>query len=1114
MPRILNLFVRRRLTLVVRGLAPVLLFIVATLRAAAQASAPEVASETTITNMAQFWRLSPERQRRQCHARMEILVYYSDSDWNVFWGRSDGLDTFLPLRGLPQPLRPGDRILIDGPVLPASQEFAWDKTTLRILSQSNQLAAVSARGKLLDIEELKSEFVEIDALVDSCQQLVPTILRLNLVADNTYLTAWVHLDDPTQPVPDLQGKLVRIRGIYSPTLDPLGKLALLVLWTPGLSQVETIGSLADDPRFSLPVSSSKDLTGADPKALVRVAGVVRSQQSGEAVTIWDDLGQIRVLTKQRQPVHLGDWIEAIGYPKIEGYDRLLQSGLFRLAEKPDLEANTNAANGARLHLADQVRSLGLESLASQPAVSLEGEVTWADAQTGFIFIQDSSGGIRVQQNRLASGRRIQTGMLLDVDGVAAMGEYAPLVTNAVAHPAGTLDTPVAPLISLEQALTGTEDGHWIQLRGYVRAATNGPQWLTLQLVAPGGEFIAQVPKEDATLAPPGSAVLIRGVCVARADARRQLTGIEIWTTITDSVQTEQLPPPDVFALPPRPISSLRQFDVFNSLNQRVRTAGTVTLQVPGQYLFLQAGVSSLFALSHQTEPLYPGDQVDIVGFPGTDRGRFLLREAVYRRAARGSEPAPKVLNTLSTASEDLDGLLVQTEGTLLDVMTEPGETRLVIQGDGRIFGAKLEGAAPLAANELAPNSKLAVSGVYRIQRDEYGQPMSFLLSLRNRGDIRVLQPPPWWTLRKISFFLAGGLPVLLLALFWGLQTRRKNQLLQRAQVELRVAHDRLEERVAERTRELNEEVAARKRALDRLSEAQQRLLLASRQAGMAEVATGILHNVGNTLNSVNISASVIGDHLPRLRIDSFSQAVALLNAQNGDLGTFLAQDPRGRALPGYLQKLAAAMRQTEQTLLAEVQSLTKQIDHIKAVVAWQQGFARSSGFYETLNPVDLMEDALLLNQGDYKRHGIEVVREFAASAPITADRHKILQILINLLANARQSLAASQAAVKRVVLRIQLPGDNRVRFEVSDNGIGIPPENLELVFSLGFTTKATGHGFGLHSGANGAKEMGGRLFALSDGAGLGATFVLELPVAPSTGPSLPSAAGAPIKQPL
>ena len=73
--------------------------------------------------------------------------------------------------------------------------------------------------------------------------------------------------------------------------------------------------------------------------------------------------------------------------------------------------------------------------------------------------------------------------------------------------------------------------------------------------------------------------------------------------------------------------------------------------------------------------------------------------------------------------------------------------------------------------------------------------------------------------------------------------------------------------------------------------------------------------------------------------------------------------------------------------------------------------------------------------------------------------------------------------------------------EVTDNGEGIPKENLTRIFQHGFTTKKTGHGFGLHSGSNAAREMGGSLNVRSDGTGTGATFILELPLNKNAAPS-------------
>lgn len=160
----------------------------------------------------------------------------------------------------------------------------------------------------------------------------------------------------------------------------------------------------------------------------------------------------------------------------------------------------------------------------------------------------------------------------------------------------------------------------------------------------------------------------------------------------------------------------------------------------------------------------------------------------------------------------------------------------------------------------------------------------------------------------------------------------------------------------------------------------------------------------------------------------------------------------------------------------------------------QQNYAKVSGAYENLDPAELVEDALRLNVAAFERHHIELVREFEENNPkVCVDRHKFLQILINLLRNAKHAMEDVSERERRMVIRVGMASPDRVKIVVSDNGIGIPPENLTKIFNHGFTTKKDGHGFGLHSGANAAKEMGGSLTAHSEGPGQGAEFSLELP---------------------
>jgi PAS domain S-box-containing protein len=272
------------------------------------------------------------------------------------------------------------------------------------------------------------------------------------------------------------------------------------------------------------------------------------------------------------------------------------------------------------------------------------------------------------------------------------------------------------------------------------------------------------------------------------------------------------------------------------------------------------------------------------------------------------------------------------------------------------------------------------------------------------------------------------------------------------------------------------------------------LMEASRQAGMAEVATGVLHNVGNVLNSVNVSANLLSEKLLQSRTPNLAKVAVLLREHSSELGDFLTNDSRGRQLPLYLHQLAERLASEQTLLLNEVGCLAKNVEHIKNIVAMQQAYARPAGITESVQVVDLVEDAFRINHGALARHSIQIRREYEPHLrSLTIDKHKVLQILVNLVSNAAHACAQAPQDNKRLTVRLTDGGD-RVRISVSDNGVGIARENLTRIFSLGFTTRPDGHGFGLHSGALAAREMGGSLLSHSDGPGLGATFVLELPI--------------------
>jgi ligand-binding sensor domain-containing protein/signal transduction histidine kinase len=365
---------------------------------------------------------------------------------------------------------------------------------------------------------------------------------------------------------------------------------------------------------------------------------------------------------------------------------------------------------------------------------------------------------------------------------------------------------------------------------------------------------------------------------------------------------------------------------------------------------------------------------------------------------------------------------------------------------------------------------------------------------------------------QTSWFLALvgliALAVLLGAYRW--RVRR----LHRKQRQLQEAHNVLEIKVKERTAELAEEIETRKRAqveiesqkasLEKEVEERKRmelivhsthrqLMVASRRAGQAEVATNVIHNVGNVLNSVNVSAGILSDRLRHLGAGKLDRAVGLLREHASDLPEFLKDNPRGQKLVPFLEVFAGSLSRTQTELTSEVKCLAEHVEHIKEIVALQQKYATSSCVGESLAIADIVENALDIHSNAFTGNGVGVERDFQEVQQVVLDKHKLLQILMNILSNAQYACEEMARPNKKIMVRIKPLEDKRIRVEIADNGVGILPDNLTRIFSPGFSTRRNGHGFGLHSSALAAMEMGGNLTAQSEGLGKGAVFNLDLP---------------------
>ena len=297
---------------------------------------------------------------------------------------------------------------------------------------------------------------------------------------------------------------------------------------------------------------------------------------------------------------------------------------------------------------------------------------------------------------------------------------------------------------------------------------------------------------------------------------------------------------------------------------------------------------------------------------------------------------------------------------------------------------------------------------------------------------------------------------------------------------------------------INKDITLQKQFEEKLEETHKELNAASRRAGMAEIATNILHNVGNVLNSINVSISEVDEIARRLKVKNLEK-VANMVSENASVENYLCEDEKGKRIPEYLELIARELTKDQEKVLEEVESTKRHLEHIKMVVSMQQEYATANSIVESVDLAEVLEDAIRMSSGSLKRHRITLIREFEPGLVISMDKHRVMQILVNLIRNAKHAMQAVEHDNKKLIVnvnRITEPG--MVTIAVKDSGVGISEENLTNLFNHGFTTKQNGHGFGLHSGANFARELGGSLIGTSEGLGKGATFSLSLPYDPES----------------
>jgi len=302
---------------------------------------------------------------------------------------------------------------------------------------------------------------------------------------------------------------------------------------------------------------------------------------------------------------------------------------------------------------------------------------------------------------------------------------------------------------------------------------------------------------------------------------------------------------------------------------------------------------------------------------------------------------------------------------------------------------------------------------------------------------------------------------------------------EKAQKELHDANENLEKKIRERTEQLNQ--------------TNTKMIDLARSAGMSEVASGVLHNVGNVLNSVNVSASVLKTNAIKSRINNVEKISNILIEHSDDLNNYLKHDEAGKLVIPYIEQLSKKLSNDQHEELVELDNLIHNIDHIKNIISLQQTYAGNVGVVEKISSSEVVNDAININISSINNYNINLSKYYDTDIELSVDKHKLIQILVNLISNAKHAVVNGGKADKDIIIGTRI-NDNDIVFCIEDNGIGINKVDLSRVFEFGFKKRIGGHGYGLHHSAIVAKELGGKLIAESDGLNSGAKFTLTIPI--------------------
>jgi hypothetical protein len=871
---------------------------------------PLQGQKVSLTNTGQIFGLSAAEAGKGLRVKIRGTITQCKPDWNALFLQDETGGAFVKLNAIPASettnLQAGQILELTGKTEVGAVHCDVDAASLRIVgtaplplpldlsatnlcSVENERLRVRAAGQIFGIGEAGGK------------------PRLQLA---TSAGLFLNVDCQTGSLAEAQalgGSLIEFEGVLCLEMTAqrrfTGRFNILVSGVDAIHKIK-----------SVPITPISGLVADGQSA--RIRAVVDDTRAG-ALVVRDSSGVIKVECEEPATFSRGSAIEVFGFPA------KVPAGLVMTRAKVNVPMSGNPALPV-LNRISQIRDLSAPQAARGFPVQVRGVITFKDADQNLQFVQDGSAGIYVSLEAKRFDVFPPAGTRIELLGFTGPGDFAPIIVAEELRVVGSGAYPNAAAAPFQLLMTGAEDSQWVELHGVVRSITTTSNRALAALST--GDAVIQMTVLDGSRSAPsnfvGASIGVRGVCRTLFDDHRHFQAMGFCVPGWDQVDIHEEEVADPFQLPVCPVNELLEFHAGSYGLNRAHIRGRIILRQRSGDFFIQDRSGGI--LVHGDGTLPSADLVEVVGFPALKDQLPVLQDALVRPATQTAQRSvpPTRLSAESTLDNALNATMVTLEGRVVAHSSRTMEESVTVQFGPWFTDAIMERSAREPLQRFLPGSTIRLTGVFAARLDNNRQIQSFQILLRSPADAVVISVPPWWTARHALFVFGGLGGVLLLSLAWVASLRQQ---------------------VLRRTAQLSSEIEERKRVEGQVKKAQRELLEISRKAGMAEVATSVLHNVGNVLNSVNISGSVVAETIKQSKVAKLGLAVGLLREHAGSLGEFLTNDPKGRHLPAYFAQLAEHLASEQKEMLRELQLLGGNIDHIKEIVAMQQNYATISG---------------------------------------------------------------------------------------------------------------------------------------------------------------------------